>query len=198
MSRRLLEYNPILEIFDAAAPAPEAAGTPFGESEEMALATELLEVQDEAALGRYLRRLVARARILGPVRPAPGVAPLLVVELRRVVWPLFAGRLRGAAGLLGGQRAPDPVIQGARLFGLELEGLSPEDQEFALAQQVVRFAGSAAQGAVGGRGGARAAAMQALRGAARQYAPGLLPRMQQPARQGTWRRVGGRIVVFIS
>lgn len=197
VSRRLLEYNPILETVDGAAFAREAEVLPFAEGEAMALASELLEVEDEAALGRYLRRLVSRAAILGKRPVASKVAPLLVVELRRVVWPLFAERAQGAAGLLGGWRGPDPALQGARLFGLELEGLSPEDQEFALAQQVVRFVSNAAGNAAGQRGTPQAVAIEAVRRAARRDAPGLLPRLTLPATQGMWRRVGGRIVVFV-
>lgn len=202
VSRRLLEYNPILETVDGAFAEQEAPmdGSVFGESDEMALASELLEVQDEAALDRYLRRLVSRAAILGARPAAPQVAPMLVVELRRVIWPMFAGHRTRAAGLVA-RRTQDPVVQAARLFGLELEGLSPEDQEFALAQQVVRFAGNAANqvaSPAASRGNPRVQARQAVERAARQHAPGLLPRMKQPALEGTWRRVGGQIVVFVS
>lgn len=200
MSRRLLEYNPILEAMEGDFAEHETAmdGSVFGENDEMALASQLLEVQDEAALDRYLRRLVARAGILG-ARPAnPKVAPLLVIELRRLVWPVFAGRGTGVAGLVG-RRDADPVLQGARLFGLELEGLSPEDQEFALAQQVVRFAGNAAsQAANAPAGDALTQARQAVEHAARKQAPGLLPRLKRPATEGMWRRVGGQIVVFVA
>jgi hypothetical protein len=75
-----------------------------------------------------------------------------------------------------------------------LEGLSPEDQEFETARAYVRFANSAASRAAAlqtQRGGAPAGVVvrQALSGAARQHAPGLL-RPRNP--DGTFRAANGR------
>ena len=69
MDRRLLDYNPESEAFQAGAIARDesewcgATDTEavFGEADEMELAAELLEVTSEAGLERFLGDLVDRA-----------------------------------------------------------------------------------------------------------------------------------------
>jgi hypothetical protein len=88
-------------------------------------------------------------------------------------------------------------------MGLELEGLSPEDKEYEVARQFVRFASAAARNACLSRsannpvGAARTAALMA----ARTHAPGLAPRLQGRSsllwpRSGRWMRRGKTIVLF--
>lgn len=153
--------------------------SPFTESEEMDLATELLSVTNDAELDQFLGKLVKKAwrgiRKIAPriLRPLGGV-------LRRVAKTALpiAGRALGtffggpAGGAIGGQLASSA----GRLFGLELEGLSQEDQEFEIARQFVRFAGTAARNAAGAAPTvpAETAAKAAVAAAARRHAPGLL------------------------
>src|SRR5215218_7608583 len=62
------------------------------------------------------------------------------------------------------------------MFGLELEGMSPQDQELEVARRFVRLAGGAVQQAAQTPQGANpvAAAKDAVLAAAQQHAPGLL------------------------
>jgi hypothetical protein len=68
------------------------------------------------------------------------------------------------------------------LFGLELEGLSPEDQEFETVKAFVRFAGEAVRraGSVSQRLSPHVAAQLAALQSARRLAPGWL-RMNRSA-----------------
>jgi hypothetical protein len=80
--------------------------------------------------------------------------------------------LPGVGGMVGGKLAS----AAGNLLGLELEGLSQEDQEFEAARQVVRFAGAAASQAAQAAPTAppQQVAQAAAAAAAQQYAPGLL------------------------
>ena len=99
-----------------------------------------------------------------------------------------------AGGAIGGKLASAV----GRIFGLELEGMSGEDQEFEVARRFVRLAASAAQKA--------AAARSAVAAAARRHAPGLLsPSVGGTlstaygggrARWGRWVRRGRKIIVL--
>jgi hypothetical protein len=98
----------------------------------------------------------------------------------KTVLPL-AGKALGSfvGGPIGGMIGGKLGSAASNLFELELEGLSPEDQEFETARAFVRFANSAAR-----RGASiqrqrpgiqpRTAVRTALGQAARQHAPGLL------------------------
>src|SRR5262249_22924854 len=98
--------------------------------------------------------------------------------------------------------------QAGKYFGLELEGLSPEDQEFEAAKAFVRFAGEAVKRATvapataASENVAQAAALRA----AHRFAPGLLrnnptspatfPRAPfAPNRAGRWIRHGRNIII---
>lgn len=196
MNSRLLDYRPDLDFLDVAPqPAP-----PHGRSADMDMrrAAELLEVSDHAELRQFLRGLVAQVSRAGRAAlDAPG-APALLAALQRAAQ--FTLPLQRAGGplvdALGGSGA-DAHARGARIFGLELEGLSPEDKEFELAQHFVRFATDAvrradAAGIGGGAGGAAEAVQAALARAARRYAPGLLRRAEA---EGRWQRQADRIIV---
>ncbi|WP_183441881.1 hypothetical protein [Pseudoduganella violacea] len=72
-------------------------------------------------------------------------------------------------------RARDAKLKAARLFGLELEGLSPEDKEFELALHFTRFALDTARNALAAPGDDAAARVRSgLMQSARRHAPGLL------------------------
>ena len=106
------------------------------EAEELELAAELLEIADEAELDRFLGRLIRRAG--RSVRSDAGRAlGGLLKRTARKALPIVG---RAVGGRLGGRIAPSA----GRIFGLELEGLSPEDQEFETARRIVRLADTAA------------------------------------------------------
>jgi hypothetical protein len=150
------------------------------ETSEMELAAELLEITNEAELEQFLGKLfntvgntlgtfartdTGRA-LLGGLRDAARQA---VPTIGRAVGNWIAP---GRGGPMGGQLAQ----QAGALLGLELEGLSPPDQEFEVARQFVRFAGNAYANAAAAPPAASpaVAAQQALAAAAQQYAPGLV------------------------
>jgi len=86
------------------------------------------------------------------------------------------------------------------VFGMELEGLSPEDKEYEVARQFIRLAADTIRNAsAAAHTGAPPAvtAAAAFTQAAGHYAPGLLknPAQTAPA-SGRWRRQGSRIIVL--
>ena len=85
---------------------------------------------------------------------------------------------------------------GGRRLGLELEGLSPEDQEFEVARRVVRLAGDAAVKAAAAPPSAPAGKVvnKAIAAAAKKHAPGLAG--PGGRRSGRWIRRGRRIIVL--
>jgi hypothetical protein len=107
------------------------------------------------------------------------------------VSPERGGAIGAQAGNLVGQA-----------LGLELEGLSHEDREFATARQLIRFATAAARRAALDRSvTGPLAARRAAAAAAAAFAPGLLPRLTGRSgnawpRQGSWVRRGRTIVLY--
>lgn len=182
--------------------------SPFDEVEEMELASELLEVADEAELDQFLGKLIRRVgRKIRRFVKSPigrrlggflkGAARKALPILGRAAGTFFGGPVGGA---VGGQLAS----QAGRMFGLELEGLSSEDQEFEVAKQFVRFAGAAANRAasIPPTADPRTGARSVVAAAARRYAPGLLRGAGTPfvvggsGRSGRWIRRGRRIILF--
>jgi hypothetical protein len=181
----------------------------LSEAEEMELAAELLEVTNEAELDHFLGKLVRRAwkglkkvgaRVAGPLGGIlKSAAKVALPALGTAIGGPIGGKLASAAG---------------DMFGLELEGLSAEDQEFEVSRRFVRFACAAARRA------AKApphvdpanAAQAAVASAAQDFAPGMAQSEvarpsrngapahgQAPAgarRQGTWVRRGRRIILL--
>jgi hypothetical protein len=186
MNRMLIDYTPETESADTeASPYGEtewepAAGTVFTEVDEMELAAQLLEVRDEQELDRFLGDLIKRAgQAVGTFVRSPTGQALggILKGAARQALPV-AGRALG--GYVGGERGAQLGAQTAaaagRLFGLELEGLSPEDKEFEIARSFVRFAGDAVRNATAAPPSAppQAVAQSAALDAAQRYAPGLL------------------------
>ena len=150
----------------------------FNEAEEMDLASELLSVSNEDELDYFLGGLLRKAsRALGgALKTAEGQAlgGLLRGVVKRAL-PI-AGRVfgnivaPGVGGALGGAAAQNL----GNMFGLELEGLSNEDQEFEAAKRIVRLAGDAAQqAAMAPAGNPRVTAQSAVLQSAQRHAPGL-------------------------
>jgi hypothetical protein len=182
---------------------------PFNEAEEMELAAELLTVQSEDELEQFLGKLIKKA---GGFLKSP-IGQQLTGALKGVVknaLPMLgaaAGNfiLPGVGGAIGGKLAS----AAGSMFGLELEGLSYEDQEFEIAKQVVRLGGAAASNAAQSSPAAppMQAAQAALTSAAQQFAPGLLRPGTSPSNHqhrhrchhrntGRWVRRGQEIVLL--
>ena len=111
------------------------------------LAAELLDVVNESELETFVGRLVAEAaRDAGRIIPA-AERHALVADLgstAKRTLPTLQLAL-GERSRLTGRAAADAA---ARLFGAELEGMSPEDRDFEIARQFVRFSQArAAEGA---------------------------------------------------
>lgn len=182
------------------------AASPFNEAEEMELAAELLEVTSEAELDYFLGSLIKRgAQAVGKFVKSPtgqalggllkGAAKQALPMLGKAVGTYFGGP---AGGAIGGQLAS----KAGSLFGLELEGLSNEDQEYEVARQFVRLAGTATGSAASAPTGTppQSAAKSAFASAARQFAPGLTDPLGAAAagggRSGRWVRRGRKIILY--
>jgi hypothetical protein len=188
----------------------------FNELDEMELAAGLLEVTDEAELDQFIGGLLKKA--VGAVRkvvPAPALNALggALRNVARSALPNVGSAIGnwiapGVGGQIGGQLAS----KAGQMFGLELEGLSMEDQEFEVARRYVRLAGEAVRQAASAPPNVppQAVAQRALMNAAQQHAPGLVsganggaatkgagPGMGAGGRRtrGTWKRRGNVIIL---
>jgi len=169
-----------------------------GESDqEIELAAELLAISDEQELDQFLGKLLRKARgaVKGILQTAPGqqLKSLLGDAWKKAV-PIGAravGQFFG--GAKGGDLAAKLASQAGPMFGLEVEGMSPEDAELVVARRFVKMAGEAArQLPRGPRANAnpRRAAAYAVSRSAKRYAPGLMrrrrtrqrPRPRRPSR----------------
>lgn len=194
---------------------PESEAGVFGEAEEMELAAELLSVSDEAELDQFLGNLIKQAgQAIGKAIKSPIGRKLggFLKGAAKKVLPVAAGALGTVvAGPIGGMLVSKAASAAGDAFGLELEGLSPEDQEFEAARHFVRFAGDAARQAckLPGNAEPEAAAKKAVMKAAHRFAPGLLrpaahavqSEVAAPSRHprpltGRWVREGQRVVLM--
>jgi hypothetical protein len=155
VDRRLLDYSPVLELDESTEferqVAPRRPGD--GDGDELALAAELLSVHGAADLDAVLAKLLGAVGADGAQLIRTPIGRALAAQLSELAQALLplGGVQAGAGGARRGMReTARPTNDAARAFGLELEGLSPEDREFELARQFVRFAGAAAHEA--GRG----------------------------------------------
>lgn len=182
-------------------------GGGLSEIDEMELAGDFLEIQDEAELDQFLGKLFkklgqgARKFISSPLGKQLGG---ILKGAAKKLLPVAGGALGGLVGGPVGAALGSNLAGGAaQALGLEVEGLSGEDQEFEVARQYVRFATTAVQNAAAAPSSQppEQAARSAAAGAARQHAPGLLrPGGMRPAvggrRSGRWVRRGNRIVLL--
>jgi hypothetical protein len=186
------------------------AESAFDEVEEMELAGALLEVASEEELDQFLGNLIRRAgRAVGAAVRSPvgqALGGILKNAARRAL-PIVGGAIGSAvAGPSGATAGRQLATTAGRLFGLELEGLSLEDQEYEVARRFVRFAGAAAAnaGRAPGTAAPQAVAASAAAAAARAHAPGLARTLRPGAgaranggpRQGRWVRRGRHIVIL--
>jgi uncharacterized protein (DUF697 family) len=157
----------------------EAEG-PLDEVEEMESAAQMLEITDEAELDQFLGSLFKKV--------SRGAGKFLKSDIGRTLGGVLKGvaktALPVAGGAIGSFIAPGVgTAFGSKVgsaasgfFGLELEGLSPQDQEYEVARRFVRFATAAAKKAhqLQSLLPADAAARKAVLEAAQKHAPGLL------------------------
>lgn len=188
----------------------------FDEAEEMELAADLLSVSSEAELDQFLGKAfnkVARktARFVRKV-PFKRVAGKLIKYARPLIKKALpiAGRAVGTyfGGPAGGQIGSMAAPRIGRMFGLELEGLSPEDQEFEVSRSTVRLLGNAIANAAKSPPSANpdTVAKAAIMKAVKTNAPGLLTKNLKrppspnanniPGQRGDWyRNKRGNIVL---
>lgn len=187
----------------------------MGDSMEMEIAGELLTVTSDQELDQFLGKLARRAGravVSFAKSPAGNMIKGALKNVAKKALPI-AGKAIGtyfggsAGGAIGGKLG----TMATRLFELELEGLSPEDQEFEVSKAYVRFANDALRkGATAAKRNPNANPQQivrtALRQSASQHAPGLLNnsagrRGRQNgslgrARKGTWVRKGRAVILY--
>jgi uncharacterized protein (DUF697 family) len=199
------EYEPEHDGFGfetSLGPNGESIGSLLSDAEIMDLATELLGITDEAELDQFLGSLFRKVAskvgklIRSPVGRALGGAlkgvarqalPAAGTALGNIIAP-------GVGGQIGGQLASGA----GKIFGLELEGLSPEDQEFEIARRYVGLASDAARTAAMAPPDAspEAVVQNAMSAAAQRYAPGLLGGGRSRGSRGVWNRRGRTIVLY--
>ncbi|MER2514711.1 MAG: hypothetical protein ABTQ25_20260 [Nitrosomonas ureae] len=189
----------------------------FSEAQAVELAAELLEVSSEEELDRFLGSLLKKAgQVAGKFIKSPVGQQLggLLKGAAKQALPMVGSAIGGYFGGSGGAKMGSQVASTAgRIFGLELEGLSHEDQEYEAAKSFVQFAGTAAKNAAMSPQGAnpRAVAQSAVAAAARRLAPGLVrgtpaaalaasgsvcPSCGRGAMSGRWMRRGNKIILF--
>lgn len=195
-----------------------AMGTPFSEAEEMELAAELLNVSSEAELDQFFGKLFGKVkRAVGGVLKSPvgkmlggalkNVAKQALPALGNVILPGAGGAIGGILASQLGPGGDDQVAAAAEeIFGLELEGLSQEDQEFEVARQIVRLAGEVASNAAQANPSAppQQTAQAALTTGAQKHAPGLISgaspsghgRKCSHKAVGQWVRRGNTIIIY--
>lgn len=177
----------------------------FNEEEIEQLAAELLAVSGEEELDHFFGKLVKKAGgALGKFVKSP-MGRQLVGMLRGLAkkgLPIAGAALGnmiapGIGGMIGGKLAS----AAGSAFGLELEGLSPEDEQFEIAKQFIRLAGDAAKTALSAPANANplTIARDAMGRAVSRYAPGLAgtgPTSFRGQQSGRWVRRGNRIVLY--
>ena len=189
----------------------------LGEAMEMQLASELLEVTNEAELEQFLGDLIGKVgSIAGKVINSPigkAVGGVLKGVAKKAL-PIAGGALGGFfGGPLGAQIGSGLANAAGSALGLEAESLEAEDREFEGARQFVRVAADTVNAAANAPPGAdpRAVAQSAAVAAANKHAPGLvsqagggagpsggMPGQPQQGRHhaGRWVRHGRKIVLY--
>jgi uncharacterized protein (DUF697 family) len=209
MPSPLAEYDPELEALEGeqSAWSGESDSEVLGETDELEMAAELLAVTNEQELDQFLGRLIRKVgRTVGQVVRSPigrAVGGVLKGVVRNAL-PVAGGALGTfVGGPLGTTIGSGLASMAGQALGLELEGLSHEDQEFEAARRFVRFASDAVTNAASTSPAQDpvAAAQAAVAAAAQRLAPGLLtgPRPIQAsagqAGSGRWIRQGRNVVV---
>jgi hypothetical protein len=200
-----------IEFAQAETPYGET-GEVFGETEQMELASALLEVTSEAEVDRFLGDLIGRAgQAVGKFVRSPegrAIGSILKGAAKQALPGIGSAIGSYFGGATGAKLGGDVASAAGRAFGLELEGLSGEDRDFEVARRYVNFAGEAVKNLVLAPTGLYPgpAANAAVVAAAKTHAPGLLsPRqagMEAPpsrfptGHSGRWMRRGNKIILY--
>jgi hypothetical protein len=193
----------------------ELDGEDEGEaSDEVELAAELLEVSGDQELDRFLGKIFRQAGRAAKGLIASPAGQQLKGMLRGALRQALprAGRAVGTylGGAGGGDAGAGLATQAGQLFGLELEGLSAEDQELEVARRAVRLSQSAVRQLARSpqrRANPRNAAASAMAKSARRHAPGMATRKRKrgastpsprltPRSSGRWIRRNGTLVLL--
>lgn len=209
-SNPLTDYSPQMEFW--ADPTESSfASRPrdrvFSDSDEMELASEFLEIANEAELEQFLGDLINNiGSTLGKVVNSPVGQAVggVLKKVAKAALPIAGGALGGfVGGPVGAMIGSNLASIAGGALGLELEGLSLEDREFEATRQFIRFAGQTVANALQAEPGLtpEAAAHAAAMEAARAYAPGLMDitgmGWREPGgRTGRWVRHRDRIILF--
>lgn len=180
-----------------------------GESHEMELATELLTVSNEEELEQFLGKIIGGVKKFARSSAGRAIGGILKSAARKAL-PIVGGAVGGMLGPAGSAIGSRLGSWASTLFELELEGMSNEDKEYEIARAYVRFAKDAVRRAASNPAHVRyprQVARDAVVGAARRHAPGLLRRLPgvieggsgnhgtQPGTSGTWHREGNQIII---
>jgi hypothetical protein len=193
---RLLNYNPELEFINE-------HDVDRTSKYELEFGADLLEISNERDLGNFFADVVAKVSGKGSRILRSPIGKTLVNTLKYAARPVLPIRSNATSGptinALGVTSANDLKLKAARIFGIELEGLSPEDKEFEVAQQFIRFAIDTIKRATETEINVdpQRSIENALAQAARRHAPGLLAHgAQNLSANGRWVRQGSRIIVM--
>jgi hypothetical protein len=217
----LTDYSPQMEAFEYPQFEDEFTPPVFSEAEEVELTAELLGVSNEQDMEQFLGSLISKAgkAIGGFVKSPIGKAIGGVLKsAAKVALPMATGALGTfLGGPVGTMIGSSLGSMAGKALGLELEGLSPEDRDFEVSRQFVRFAGDTVKNALQAPCNADPAAVAkaAATEAARVHAPGLLSsvpaataaaRIQTPGlsnsipaaakERGRWIRRDGAIILY--
>jgi hypothetical protein len=164
MKSRLLDYIPEFLPATMSGSKP-GSGAAQEVGSEMEYGATLLEAHVARELPRFLVKLVMDS---GPAGRAALRGPTGRALLPALNWVARQAMPRDSADL---------KRKSAGIFGLELEGLSPEDKEFELARHLVRLLRAVIDAVLApGPGEPALRVRAALALAARRHAPGLLKR----------------------
>jgi hypothetical protein len=189
----------------------------LGEAMEMQLASELLEVTNEAELEQFLGDFIKKVgSVAGKVINSPigqAVGGVLKGVAKKAL-PIAGGAIGGYfGGPLGAQIGSGLANAAGSALGLEAESLEAEDREFEGARQFVRVAADTVANAASAPPGSdpRAVAQSAAIEAAHKFAPGLITQggaagggapgaphhhHRHHMRSGRWMRHGKKIVLY--
>jgi hypothetical protein len=154
----------------------------FNEAQEVQLAEQLLELENEQELEQFLGDLIKKAGsalggfVKGPVGQALGGA---LKGVAGQILPMAGQAIGGLFGPAGAQIGGQLASAAGSAFGLGEYEVG--EQEFEAAQSFVRMAGDSVKNAVQAPAGAnpQAIAQAAIAQAAQMHAPGLAARMTQ-------------------
>jgi uncharacterized protein (DUF697 family) len=176
----LTDYSPQMESNEPSDFARRATANVFSEDDELELASEFLEINNEEELQEFVDGLIKQTEHGLNATVDPSMEQDLgdiLKSVAKVALPIAGGVLGGYfGGPAGAALGSNLASQAGHAFGLELEGLSPEDSEFEVSKQFVRFAGTTVKNALEAAPHtdpayvARSAAVKA----AQMHAPGLM------------------------